>query len=89
MADNEKLFGKCILSIKFENHGEYLKWKTYNSGRQWDFLVNYPAIMRAEYEFHTALDVEIIAKKIVSLLQQGFNVYSANWQLEDYKSQLK
>ena len=26
---NETLNCKCVLSIKFNNHGEYLKWKKY------------------------------------------------------------
>ena len=86
----EKLYGKCVLSIRVENHGEYLKFKKYNGGvSQWDFIVSYPAILRAEYEFHTILDVEVMAKRIVQLLQLGFNVHSAHWQLKDYQSQVE
>ena len=79
----KKIKGKCTLSIRFENHGEYLKWKTYAGGRQWDFLVNYPAVMRAEYPFESSLDVEIMTRKIVQLLEMGFDVYSASWSLEE------
>lgn len=79
----KKIKGKCVLSIRFENHGEYLKWKTYAGGRQWDFLVNYPAVMRAEYPFESSLDVEIMTRKIVQLLEMGFDVYSASWNLEE------
>ena len=75
--------GKCILSIRFENHGEYLRWKKYSGDRKWDFLVNYPAILRAEYEFNNSLDVEMMTKKIIQLLQMGFDVYSANWQVKE------
>jgi hypothetical protein len=85
----DKLYGKCVLSIRFNNFGEYKKWQVYVGERKWDFLVSYPAIMRAEYEFHTAYDVEVMTKKIIQLLQMGFDVYSANWQLKDYKTQLK
>lgn len=81
-------YGKCTLCIKFENHGEYLRWLTYAGGRKWEFDHIYPAIMRADYEFHSELDVEVMAKKIVQLLQMGFNVYSASWQLRECKSQL-
>ena len=79
----KKIKGKCTLSIRFENHGEYLKWKTYAGGRQWDFLVNYPAVMRAEYPFESSLDVEIMTRKIVQRLEMGFDVYSASWSLEE------
>ena len=81
--EEKKIKGKCTLSIRFENHGEYLKWKTYAGGRQWDFLVNYPAVMRAEYPFESSLDVEIMTRKIVQLLEMGFDVHSASWSLEE------
>lgn len=77
-----ELHGKCILSVKFETPDDYARWKYYAKGRQWEFMVQYPAIMRAEYDFHNSLEVEMLAKKIVDLLQQGFDVYSANWKLE-------
>ena len=85
----DNLYGKCTLSVKFNNHGEYLKCKQYLGNNRWDFITSYPAIMRYEFEFHTVLDVEILARKIVQLLQVGLTVYSANWQLKEYKSQLK
>ena len=76
------LKGSCTLAIRFNNHGEYLKWAKYNPGRTWEFLVSYPAIMRARYSFKNALEVEMLAKKIVQLLTFGFDVYSASWELE-------
>lgn len=80
--------GTCILSIRFQNHGEYLKWKHLtNTNRQWEFIMQYPAIIRAEYKFHNALDVEIMTKKIVQLLQMGFDVYSTSWKLEEKKDE--
>lgn len=81
------LNGKCILSIRFETPEDYLRWKYYFKGREWEFMVDYPAIMRAELEFHDSRDVEMIAKKIVQLLQNNFDVYSANWKLEDQKNE--
>lgn len=77
------LKGSCILSIRFENHAQYQKWLRYNPGRQWDFLVNYPAVVRAKYEFRTSMDVEVMVKKIVQLLHMGFDVASAAWVLEE------
>lgn len=74
--------GVCTLSIRFESPDEYVRWKHYEHGRKWEFNVDYPAIMRAEYEFHKKSDVERMAMKIVDLLQNGFDVYSASWKLD-------
>lgn len=85
----EKLFGSCMLSIKMESKDDYLRWKYYcEPTRKWDFNVSFPAVIQATFEFHTVRDVNVIAQKIVQALQLGFNVYSARWQLKDYKSQL-
>ena len=78
---NETLNCKCVLSIKFNNHGEYLKWKKYAGDRQWDFLVNYPAIVRAEYILSDVTDVNRMVNKIIHLLHMGFDVGSASWTL--------
>lgn len=83
------MYGKCIIEIQLKNHGEYLAWVKYQHGRKWEFAHTYPAIMRAEYDFHSSLDVEMIAKKIVQLLEMGFDVYSARWRLAKEKSQLE
>ena len=85
----DQLYGRCVLTIQFQNKYEYEKWLKYHPDRKWEFLVTYPAVMRAVYDFHTTLDVEIMAKKIIQLLQMGFNVHSASWQLKEYKSQLE
>lgn len=82
ISSEPKVRGKCVLTFRIENHGEYLKWQKYNPGRQWEFVSVYPALMRAEYSFRNSLEVEMMAKKIVQLLTIGFDVYSANWKLE-------
>ena len=85
----DKLYGSCVLSIYFNSHAEYLKWKRYcEPNRKWDFVTSFPVNFQATYEFHTVQDVNVIAQKIVQLLQLGFSVYSARWQLKEYKSQL-
>lgn len=89
MIKPKPFYGRCILEIQLKNHGEYLRWQKYNGGRKWEFDHTYPAIMRATYEFHTAMDVEIMAKKIVQLLEMGFEVYSARWKMAEEKSQLE
>lgn len=74
--------GSCVIAIRFECRAEYLKWKKYcDPGRRWEFEVEFPAILRMDYPFESALDVNILSVKIVQLLQMGFNVYSAEWRL--------
>ena len=87
---DDRLYGQCTIQIYIQNHGEYLKWKKYVEGNQhrWDFMVNYPAVMRSSYIFHKVQDLDMITRKIVMLLQSGFNVRAVDWQLKDYKSQL-
>lgn len=75
--------GSCTLAVRFETPEDYLKWKYYTGGRQWEFMVNYPAVMRSTQEFHGTRDVEMISRKIVQLLEMGFDVYSANWKLDE------
>ena len=88
-AKSETLYGSCVLTINIRWKAEFDKWKKYvEPNRKWDFVVPFPANMQATYEFHTAYDVHVIAQKIVQLLQMGFIVHSARWQLKEYKSQL-
>lgn len=79
-----ELSGSCRVSIKFNNRAEYLKWCKYISpySNRWDFEVQFPAIMRKTYTFRTSLDVELMTKQLVSLLQMGFNISMANFELD-------
>ena len=81
--------GVCTVAVRFRHRAEYLKWKTYvEPNRKWDFEVSYPAIMRMEFPFKDSLDVEMLTKRIVSLLEMGFDVYSAQWKLSQKKQPL-
>ena len=88
---DERMYGKCTLQIRFENYGQYLQWRKYNGGKnRWDFAPSsWPAIMRAEYDFHTGTDVDVMVRKIIQLLQMGFNVRAVDWKLTEFKSQLE
>ena len=81
-APPPEFHGKCVLSVRFDSADDHARWNTYVQDRQWDFVVTYPAIMQATYNFHSSLEVDILAKKIIHLLQMGFDVYSASWKLE-------
>lgn len=86
-SSSPELHGKCVLSVRFNSVDDHARWNNYVQHRQWDFAVTYPAFMQATYDFHNALEVEVMAKKIVQLLQQGFDVHSASWKLEKKKEE--
>ena len=88
--EEERLFGSCNLQIVIHNRGEYLRWRKYNGGDQrWDYEVSYPAVMRATYDFCTVADLEMITRKIIQLLQMGFDVSATKWQLKECKSMVE
>lgn len=73
-----------MIAIRFRHRAEYLKWKYYiDPSRKWDFEVEYPAIMRSEFVFHDSLEAEMLAKKIIQLLEMGFDVHTAQWRLKE------
>lgn len=78
-----ELYGRCVLSIRMDSEEDYQRWKKYNPDKKWDFIVSFPAVMRAEYTFKNTMEVEIMAKKVVQLLQMGFDVHTANWKLDE------
>lgn len=78
-----ELHGRCTLSIRMDSEEDYQRWKKYNPDRKWDFIVSFPAVMRAEYTFKNAMEVEMMAKKVVQLLQMEFDVHTANWKLDE------
>ena len=88
-TENSTFFGKCTLSIRFETEKDYKKWANALGNRQWEFLTTFPAIMRAEYKFSSVDDVNMMVRKIVQLLQLGFDVHAANWQIAQCESQLR
>ena len=79
-----ELNGQCRVSIKFNNRAEYLRWCKYIDpyANRWDFEVSFPAIMRKTYLFKNSLDVEMMMKQLISLLQMGFSVSMANFELD-------
>ena len=86
----KKIDGKCTLSIRFNTEKEYQEWKDYfGGGRQWEFIVSFPAIMRAQYKFHNSLEAEVMVRKVVQLLESGFDVYSASWTLDKKEEETK
>ena len=86
----DHIFGKCVLQIRIKDEEQYKEWQKYNGGpTRWDFIVSYPAIMRATYIFETETDLNLITRKVVQLLQMGFDVRGTDWKLSECKSLLE
>ena len=72
--------GSCRIMVRFSNHAEYIKFCKQVLKTDW-ICYEPPNQYILDMEFHTTDDLDGILRKIVWLLQLGFNVYSANWKL--------
>lgn len=85
-AENDyvPLIGHTTITIRFENRVQWQKYRKYILKTDWDFDAgSHPYVARLEERYCCVDDVDRIVKKIVQLLQLGFEVYSCKWELED------
>ena len=78
----EKFNGRVRITVHFRNAGEYLKFRQHVMKTNWMVGMPYP-----QYEFLVCSFVDYdefneVSRKIVNLLQMGFDVYTANWTLD-------
>lgn len=79
----ESFFGHATITIRFENRVQWQKYRKYILKTDWEFDGGQnPYTAQLKECFETVEDVENITKKIVELLQLGFDVYSCKWELE-------
>lgn len=86
MDNNETyipVYGKATITIRFENRLQWQKYRKYVLKTNWDFDsgANTPYTASIEERFNCIDDVEKIVKKIVFLMELGFDVYSCNWSM--------
>lgn len=75
-------YGSASITVRFENRVQWQKWRKYVLKTDWDFDGGSgPYIARLEEKFNCSEDVERITKRIVQLLELGFEVYSCQWKL--------
>lgn len=80
--DPIQYFGMATITIRFENRIQWQKYRRYILKTNWDFDGGMsPYTAHLEERFSCTDDVEKITKKIVQLLQMGFDIYSCKWTL--------
>lgn len=78
----EHFYGKATITIRFENRIQWQKYRKYILKTDWEFDGgDRPYVAQLEQRFSSTDDVNEIVRKIVQLLQLGFDVYSCKWQL--------
>lgn len=74
--------GQATIKVRFRNNPEYVKFRTQVLKTDWMPGDAYPNWEDLIMEFHSVEDLERITKRIVQLLQMGFEVYSCRYKLE-------
>lgn len=89
IAPANNFYGQAKLVVRFENRAEWQKWRKYVLKTDWDFNDSeYPETTSMIIRFANSEDIEAITRKIVGLLQMGFNVYSCNWGIDQAEKQV-
>lgn len=85
MAELKDLFtGKVTITIKFDNRVMWQRYRKYILKTTWEFDGGvHPSVAQIEEEFHTVSDLGFITQKIAYLLQLGFDVHTAKWELKN------
>lgn len=78
----EKFTGQVTIKVRFQNAGEYAKFRKYILKTAWNIGDKYPTFEVMTLPFYDIEDVENITKRIVQLLQLGLEVYASNWKVE-------
>ena len=78
----EKFTGQVTIKVRFQNAGEYAKFRKYILKTAWNVGDKYPTFEVMILPFYDIEDVENITKRIVQLLQLGLEVYASNWKVE-------
>lgn len=77
------VYGTAVITIRFENRIQWQKYRKYILKTNWDFDGgSAPYVAELPIQFACIDDIEQILKKVVNLLQLGFDVYSCHWKLK-------
>ena len=78
----ESFNGQVTIKVRFRNNPEYVKFRTYILKTDWMPGDAYPTWEDLVIDFHSVEDLDRITRRIVQLLQMGFEVYSTRYKLE-------
>lgn len=74
--------GEVTIKVRFRSNPEYVKFHTYILKTEWRPGDVYPQWYELKSEFHSVEDLDAVTRKVVMLLQMGFEVYCTRYKLE-------
>ena len=77
-----KFDGQAVIKVRFRNNPEYVKFRKQVLKTDWVPGDAYPPWEDLVVDFHCVDDLDRITRRIVQLLQMGFEVYSTRYKLE-------
>lgn len=82
MMSEPEFNGQAIIKVRFRNNPEYVKFRKNILKTDWRPGDAYPTWEEMKLEFHNVDDLNIVNRTVVFLLQNGFEVYSTSYKLE-------
>jgi len=77
-----KFDGQAVIKVRFRNNPEYVKFREQILKTKWNPGDVYPAWEEMKIDFHNVDDLDKVTRTVVMLLQNGFEVYSTRYKLE-------
>ena len=74
--------GQAVIKVRFRNNPEYVKFREQILKTKWNPGDVYPAWEEMTIDFHNVDDLDKVTRTVVMLLQNGFEVYSTRYKLE-------
>lgn len=75
--------GEATIKVRFRNNPEYVKFREQILKTKWTPGDAYPTWEEIVIPFHNVGDLDYVTKTVVMLLQNGFEVYSTRYKLEE------
>ena len=77
-----KFDGQAVIKVRFRNNPEYVKFREQILKTKWNPGDAYPTWEEMKIDFHNVDDLDKVTRTVVMLLQNGFEVYSTRYKLE-------
>lgn len=74
--------GQAVIKVRFRNNPEYVKFREQILKTKWNPGDVYPTWEEMKIDFHNVDDLDKVTRTVVMLLQNGFEVYSTRYKLE-------
>ena len=74
--------GQAVIKVRFRNNPEYVKFREQILKTKWNPGDIYPTWEEMKIDFHNVDDLDKVTRTVAMLLQNGFEVYSTRYKLE-------